>query len=349
MIQIDGAAKSGSGTILRYGVVLAALTGRAVGIRNVRARRPKPGLRPQHLAAVRAVAEMTGGTLEGDDVGSQEVRFSPGGRIRGGDYAWEIPTAGSTLLLALTVLPVAAFADAACRFRLTGGVFQDFAPSCFHTQYCLLPLLARHGLPTEIELVQPGYVPKGRGIIEIAVEPLSSGSSLFPLILDRRDESLSLWGIAFSSHLERQGVSDRLAAACREELGRRRLEADLRIVYDHIAPQPGAVLFLAAEDGSGVVLGSDMAGAPGRRSEEIGRKVADNLRRDLRTGAAVDRFLADQLILYAALAGGTSRYRIPGVTDHVESNCWLVESLLGARVALEDRLLTVEGIGLKRT
>ena len=345
MIQIDGAAKSGSGTILRYGVALAALTGRSVEIINVRARRPKPGLRPQHRAAVRAVAEMTAGTVEGDEVGSTRLRFSPGGPIRGGVYAWEIPTAGSTLLLALTVLPLAAFADAPCRFQLTGGVFQDFAPSCFHTQYCLLPLLRRCGLSAELELVQPGYVPKGRGIVELSVEPLPARSSLSSPAPDRRGESPKLWGIAYSSHLERRTVSDRLAEACREELGRRRLEADLRIVYDHTAPQPGAVLFLAAEDDSGLAMGSDMAGARGRSSEEIGRKVADNLFQDLRTGTAVDRFLADQLILFAALAEGTGRYRIPQPTEHVESNRWLVETVLGAQTTLEDRVLTVKGVG----
>jgi RNA 3'-terminal phosphate cyclase (ATP) len=54
MIQIDGAAKSGSGTILRLAVALSTLLGEELHLWNVRARRDKPGLRPQHLQVVLA-------------------------------------------------------------------------------------------------------------------------------------------------------------------------------------------------------------------------------------------------------------------------------------------------------
>ena len=55
MIIIDGAAKSGSGTIVRYSVALASLLGEEIRIKNIRAGRDKPGLRAQHLKVVQAL------------------------------------------------------------------------------------------------------------------------------------------------------------------------------------------------------------------------------------------------------------------------------------------------------
>ncbi|MBL7119371.1 MAG: RNA 3'-phosphate cyclase, partial [Dehalococcoidia bacterium] len=102
-----------------------------------------------------------------------------------------------------------------------------------------------------------------------------------------------------------------------------------------------------AETDTGCIIGSDRAGRPGRASEEIGRYVARNLAQDLKTGATVDRYLADQLIPYCALADGVSQYVIAGTTDHVETNLWLVGEILGATTTLENNLLKIHGVGYR--
>ena len=66
-------------------------------------------------------------------------------------------------MLALGILPVACFADAPVTARITGGVFQDFAPSPHHMQHVLVPLLARIGAAVELRVIRPGYVPRRRG------------------------------------------------------------------------------------------------------------------------------------------------------------------------------------------
>ena len=53
MIHIDGGQKSGSGTIVRFAVGLATLLGEELHLTNIRAKREKPGLRPQHLSQYR--------------------------------------------------------------------------------------------------------------------------------------------------------------------------------------------------------------------------------------------------------------------------------------------------------
>jgi RNA 3'-terminal phosphate cyclase (ATP) len=171
MIKIDGAQKSGSGTIVRYGVAFSALLGRPLHLFNVREKREKPGLRPQHLRSVIACAEMCGAKTEGVSVGSREFQFIPGAGIKGGVFAWNIGTAGSTTMLALSILPLACFADAPVNAQITGGVFQDFAPSPYHMKYVLTPLLQRMGLNMRLEIIRAGYVPKGAGLIELTVTP----------------------------------------------------------------------------------------------------------------------------------------------------------------------------------
>ena len=137
MIHIDGGEQSGSGTIVRFSVALSALLRRPLRLSHARARRRKPGLRPQHMAAVKACAELCGAETDGVAVGSREFVFRPGSGIRGGAYHWNIGTAGSTTMLALSVLPVACFASEPVTALIEGGVFQDFAPSPHHMQHVL--------------------------------------------------------------------------------------------------------------------------------------------------------------------------------------------------------------------
>src|SRR5512145_45713 len=121
MLAIDGAQHSGSGTIVRYAVALAALLGRPVRVFNARKRRRSPGLRPQHVTSVLACAAMCGASTEGVAVDSTEFTFVPGSRLAGGTYEWTIGTAGSATMLAFSVLPLACFADRPIEARIEGG------------------------------------------------------------------------------------------------------------------------------------------------------------------------------------------------------------------------------------
>ena len=175
MIYIDGSAKSGSGTIVRYAIALASLLGEELHIDNIRAKRDKPGLRPQHLASVRACAQMCNAHVEGAAVNSEEIIYKPGRSIKGGYYQWEIGTAGSTTLLVMTLLPLALFADKETTVKVSGGLFQDFAPSAHHMQHVLFPTLRKMGIKAEIEVIRPGYVPRGGGIIQVSIKPVDGG------------------------------------------------------------------------------------------------------------------------------------------------------------------------------
>lgn len=343
---LDGAQKSGSGTLVRCAAALAGLLGRDLRMTNVRAKRSRPGLQAQHLRAVEAAAELTGGRLDGAAVGSLAFALYPSGRVTGGRYTWDIGTAGSTTMLALTILPLAAFADQPGEFEIRGGLFQDFAPSAFHLQHVVLPLLARMGVIASAQILRPGYVPRGGGILGLTVRPVSG--VLRPLRLPAPGRVTRVWGTALSSHLEVQRVSDRMAGRCRDRLAAGDLIADIKPAYDSTALQRGAALAVFAETDTGCRLGADRAGAPGRPAEAIADTVARMLREDLDSGATVDRHLSDQLVLYAALADGVSEYIVPSVTEHLDANCWLAAQVLGAVVEVADRRIRIRGIGYRK-
>jgi RNA 3'-terminal phosphate cyclase (ATP) len=345
LLHIDGGQQSGSGTIVRYATAFAALLGRPLHLTNVRGRREKPGLRPQHLSAVRACAELCHARVDGLSVGSREFTFEPGVGIRGGTFSWDIGTAGSATMLALGILPVACFADAPVAARITGGVFQDFAPSPHHMQHVLAPLLARMGASVQLRVLRAGYVPAGGGVIELRVQPVRA--ALAPLSLTEQGAVREVRGIAFSSHLEERDVSERMARACEAELSGAGLACVIERVHDREASRPGASLAVWASTSTGCILGADQAGRPRRSSEAIGRFVARSLLADLATGATTDRHAADQLVLFAALAGGLTSYVAPSRTDHVQTNLWLAQQF-GARVKCEGRQVEVNGIGFRR-
>ena len=345
MIEIDGAQNSGSGTIVRYAVALASLLGQPLHLFNARAKREKPGLRPQHLTSVLACAEMCGAKTQGVNVGSHELTFIPGGRIKGGAFAWDIGTAGSTTMLALSILPLACFANSPVTARITGGVFQDFAPSPHHMQHVLAPLLQRMGLSLRLAVVRAGYVPKGAGAIELSVRPIER--PLHALTLTEQGFLREVSGIAFSSHLRERRVSERMAQVCEGCLVNAGLSAKIERLYDTAALHAGASLAVWGESSTGCILGADRAGALRRSSEVIGRFVAEKLLADLTTGATVDQHIADQLVLFATLADGTSRYLVPRQTEHLASNLRLAEQF-GAKVEVRGKEVTIEGVGFHR-
>jgi RNA 3'-terminal phosphate cyclase (ATP) len=345
VITIDGAQMSGSGTIVRYAVALAALLGKPIRIINARERRRDPGLRPQHVTGVRACAELCGATVEGVEIGSRTFDFVPGSHIRGGHFEWDIGTAGSATMLALSVLPVACFAIAPVRARITGGLFQDFAPSPFHMHHVLAPLLRSMGVDVSLDVTRPGYVPGGGGIIEINVVPNHKG--LDSLGLHAAGQVSHVHGIALSSHLAERRVSARMASTCEEEIRHAGMSCAIDRVDDVRAVHAGACLAIWAKSSTGSWFGADRAGKFGRSSEQIGRFVATTFLEDVHSGATVDRHLADQLVLFSALARGTSTYTVPRHTPHLESNLWLVGQF-GARVAVDSTRVEIQGLGLSR-
>jgi RNA 3'-terminal phosphate cyclase (ATP) len=198
-------------------------------------------------------------------------------------------------------------------------------------------------LRAEIEVARPGYVPRGDGILRLAVNPLAK--PFRAIVKNEAGPVTRVWGIALSSHLEERQVSRRMADAAREVLAQAGYQAEIDVRNEAESLQPGAALALFADQAEAVRLGADQAGALRRRAESIGKHVAYQLLDDLKSGATLDRFAADQIIPFAALAEGESRFIIPAVTDHVLTGAWLAELFLGARLRIDGQRLVINGVG----
>jgi RNA 3'-terminal phosphate cyclase (ATP) len=234
---------------------------------------------------------------------------------------------------------------------MTGGLFQDFAPSLFHLKHVLLPTVRKMGVQAEVRIIRPGFVPKGGGQIDLQIAPVKE--TLKPLNLVSQGRAEWIKGIALASHLKERDVSRRMKRECERTLKEKELCPEIELLYDErdspafeiASIQPGAALTIWAQTDTGCLIGADMAGARGRTAEHIGKQTAQGLLADLGSGATVDRHLADQVIPFAALAKGRSTFRIPSVTEHVEARLWLVEKILGAKSRIRENLVTIEGVG----
>jgi RNA 3'-terminal phosphate cyclase (ATP) len=110
ILTLDGAHGEGGGQILRTALSLSAITARPFRLTNIRAGRRNPGLLPQHLSAVRAMAAISGAIVSGDRLGSTELRFAPGHPPKSGSYVFDVAemaergSAGSVTLILQTLL-----------------------------------------------------------------------------------------------------------------------------------------------------------------------------------------------------------------------------------------------------
>ena len=321
MIELDGSYGEGGGQILRTAVALSAVTGKEVKIDNIRRARPKPGLSTQHVKAVESLARICEANIEGCCLQSTRMHFSPG-KIKGGNYEMDIGTAGSISLFLQCLMPAAMHAPCAVRIKITGGTDVQWSPSIDYLRYVTLGALSRMGYDCEIRLIRRGYYPRGDGCVEAVINPSSLTKASFDTIHCNLVE-----GISHSSGLPPH-VAERQAAASQKTLRESGYDARISLdVKDYASIGSGITLWCGTAGGSAL-------GKPGLRAEKVGESAAKAILSDLKSGAGVDVFLADQLIPYIALAGGgsfTSRI----ITPHTKTNILVTEQFLRVKFYID--------------
>jgi len=326
MRELDGSEAGGQ--FLRTALALAALDGDPVTIEGIRGARSTPGLRPQHLAAVRLLAEICDAAVEGASEGSTAVTFRPD-EIRGGRYAVDVGTAGSLTLLFDAVLPLATRIEEPLAVTATGGTDVKWSPTMAYVRRVKLPLLREYGLQAAVEVDRRGFYPAGGGRATLWLAP----SSIDPLDLpDRGTPTAARVDSVATTDLADASVAERQADAVIDELEADRADSDgddgdLAVVERTVrtveADSAGSAVLLRIDAGD-AIAGFDALGEKGKPAEEVGRDAVDAAREFLATDAAVDRHMGDQLAVFVALAGG--RVRIPAATDHVTTSVDLLRT-----------------------
>eukprot|EP01027_Heterolobosea_sp_BB2_P015986 GEZU01022824.1.p1 GENE.GEZU01022824.1~~GEZU01022824.1.p1 ORF type:complete len:222 (-),score=20.96 GEZU01022824.1:88-753(-) len=172
-IYIDGSYGEGGGQVLRNSTALAAILGKPLEIENIRAGRPKPGLRHQHMAGLQFINTLCNGRLTGDKVGSTKITFDPK-EIGSGEYTVDPKTAGSTSLIVQVSLPVLLFGSGKSVVNIRGGTNVEFSPPIDEMMHVFKPLATRFGFNFKLDLVQRGFNPQGGGVLCLEVEPVRS-------------------------------------------------------------------------------------------------------------------------------------------------------------------------------
>lgn len=342
MLEVDGSKKSGSGTILRLSVAFAAINQEPLHIFNIRQRRKKPGLRPQHLESVNAAAKLCNASMDGAHLGSRELWFYPHDIISGEINA-EIGTAGSISMLLLTVLPICANARKKVEINVSkGGTDVNYSPTINYIKYVLLPTLEKMGIKASLTIKKFGYYPKGMGEISLKVNP---PSKLNPININKFGKMERIEGISVCTFLERQKVAERQAQSASKLLKNQGYDSKIRVVNDRSNPfQRGSSLVLWTKTTGRAILGGDAIGKLRKPSEVVGEESANNLLKEIDVKATVDVHLSDMLIPYISLANGSSSFLTRKITEHLDTNIWLSEKILDRKINVtkENQLFKID-------
>ena len=315
-VEIDGSRGEGGGQILRTALSLSILTQKPLRLKNIRARRTKPGLQRQHLTAVQASARISDAVLSGASLGSTAIEFAPQ-QLQPGQYHFNIGTAGSTSLVFQTVLFPLAMAEGPSTVTIKGGTHNSASPPFEFLAETYLPLLAKLGVNIEAKLGRVGYYPRGGGEVEFQIH---GNSKLKKLDLMERGqlESIDAWAT----------VADLPAKIGRRELDviSRAFSLDNTELIEQSRCGPGNVFAIRTKHHE--ITEIFMAfGQRKLRAEALARGLVDRVKLFLDSKGAVGPHLADQLLIPLALAGG-GRFSSVSPSPHTQTNAAIISKFL---------------------
>ncbi|MGK7877212.1 MAG: RNA 3'-terminal phosphate cyclase [Xenococcaceae cyanobacterium] len=341
MIYIDGSYGEGGGQIFRTCLSLATLTGQPVRIDRIRAGRKKPGLAAQHLTALRAAAAICQAQVQGDALGSMTLEFIPSRPPVAQQYTFDVTqareagSAGAVTLILQTILLPLALATGDSVAILRGGTHVPWSPPVTYIEQVYLPVLKQLGVQAEVQLRAWGWYPQGGGEVELRVTGSGNGvsSPLRGFRLLERGALRQVRGLAVVTELPSH-IPQRMASRAENLLQEAHLKAQVQPVRAR-GVAPGAGIFLTAEYEHSRA-GFSALGRRGVPAERVAQMAIQELLEFHTSEAPVDQFLADQLLLPAALASEASQYRVAKITTHLTTNAWAIEQFGLAKIAINE-------------
>lgn len=327
MLAIDGSHGEGGGQIIRTSLALSLVTGKPFHVKHARANREKPGLRQQHLTAVRAAAAIGDAEVEGAAVGSTEFTFHPG-TVTPGDYTFDVGTAGSTTLVLQTVLPPLMIASAPSVLRFEGGTHNVHAPPYDFLERTFLPLVRRMGPQILIELGRYGFYPPGGGRFDVFIEP---ATHRFQLELTERGRILAKRARALVVNLP-DSMAERELTVVKEKMGLSDEQLQPEISDNAISRGTAVMIEIQSEHLTEVFT---RIGERGVRAEVIAEQAADEALDYLRAQAPVGEHLADQLLIPLALCSG-GLFATTKVSLHTQINIEVIKNFLDVEITVAE-------------
>lgn len=319
--------------MVRTALSMAALTGQPVSVRNVRGGIRKPGVSPVDLAIVQALARATDAQYNAT-LGDQVLLFHPrrpicplNERIDLGSVA-KGSQPGSAVIILLSLLTPLARAGGISLLRCRGGTHVPFAPTYEYFRLVTLPAYARAGIVALPSIDSAGYSPRGGGEISLEIEP----SAISPFNFTRRGDLLRISAVVVTSELPPSTGTRGI-----QQLEQLAKKEGLEINTEHLSLRssaPGAAVTISAhfETAFG---GAQALGQRGKRMEEVVEEAFYDFIHWLNSEAGTDEFLADHLLIPAALAEGPCAYTTSRVTQTLTTILWVVKQFIPRRMTLK--------------
>ncbi len=329
MIEIDGSEGEGGGQIVRTSIGLSAITGKSVRICNIRAGRCNPGLQPQHITGIRACAKICGAEVVGDERGCTEIIFKPG-KIRGGNYKFDVGTAGAISLVLQTLVLPSIHADAEINMEITGGTHVRWSPSYDYFQHIFCDFLKKVGIEIFVEIGQYGFYPKGGGKVFVNIKPCKEFKKL-DLIERGEFKRIDAWSIA-SENLKKANVAERQVKGAKNFLNEKFENENILYVP---SKSTGSAIHIHAHY-ENCKIGASSLGEIGKPAEAVGKECAELFKKQINSDACLDEWMADQILPYLAFA--TGRVSVSEVTKHCLTNIWVIEKFLPVKFKIHGNL-----------
>jgi RNA 3'-terminal phosphate cyclase (ATP) len=342
MIVLDGSQGEGGGQVLRSALSLSLITGQAFRLEHVRARRTPPGLKAQHLTCVIGAAALGDAEVEGATLGSQTLTFHPRA-LRGGEFRFDVGTAGSTSLLLQCLAYPLAFAGGGS-LTLSGGSHVIASPSVDYVARVWAPLVSGFGLSVETTLTQAGFFPEGGGrlVAQIVaprpeVEPPLRRTALSRIVVRSVVAGLPL------------DIAQRQADTARRALIEADVPIDVEIEALPAGPSKGSAVLVVLEAEGRPLAGFSSLGERRVPAEEVARRAVREARAFVRGTGALDEHAGDQVLLPMGLAAAgrlgrarPSRFEAHLISDHLTTHGAVLEAFLPVRVTVAGSQVSVE-------
>ena len=351
LTEIDGSYLEGGGQILRISTAFSVLLNKPIKVVNIRKGRKDGGLKPQHLAGICLLAKLSNAKLIGGEIKSTQIEFTPT-QLAPGNYLADTKTAGSITLLLQNALPTLIFGTQSSELNLRGGTNVDFSPQIDEFEQIFMPIVKQHfGIDLECKIVRKGYYPKGGGEVFVKTKPVKE---LKPLVLQNFGELKRIYGKAYVAGMLPIKIADRITQTVVKELRSvfKNVPIEIESVKepDQLTIGTGSGVVIIAETTTGCLLSSSAIGNRHVQAEEVARKAASDIKKEIEEENCLDEHMQDQVIIFMALAKGESKFKCGEISLHTKTAIHYAELLTGAKFTItpdgkQNNTITCQGIG----
>ncbi|MBS1724002.1 MAG: RNA 3'-terminal phosphate cyclase [Armatimonadetes bacterium] len=333
-VVINGAHGEGGGALLRTALAMSALTQLPLRVHGVRGAMRRQGLNSEDLTFLQALAESCQAAVSGDELESKELTFAPSRPPQRLDHQFDVSAheqgavSGSAPVIVESLTPVLCRAGAYSRLSILGETHGQNTLGFDALEHVVTSVHRSQGVCVFPSLAWAGFGSASKGELLLEVEPS------VPTALEWSDRGrlLELRATVSLGELS-EDIGERGAKRLRQVFSERghEIEVDVQVLRSR---GPGASVTVWAQFERGAGSGTAL-GQRGLRIEAVADNAVRSFDEWFQSDATLDSFLADQVLLIAALAEGRTVYSTPRVTRRLVTMSWVIKQFLPIHITVK--------------